>query len=251
MSDPKFESYIKQLYERLTVRKIDYFTLLGLQRTATHKEIETNYRKYAQYFSPQQVADLTDPGLKKMGEFVIDKINRAHKILTNYDKKAEYEKRGFREYSSELDTPEEEPEELAKTIYKKAKSLHASQQYQLGVKALEEAVRLDPKIASYYLLLGICQSQIPHLKIEAEKNLRKVSEMETWNAEPYVALGMLFYSEKLFKKAEPYFRKALDLENNHALAKKKLAEIAVPEETVVDKVKGVLKKALPSIFDRK
>ena len=248
MSDPKFEAYIKQLYERLTVRKIDYFALLGLQRTATHKEIETNYKKYAQYFSPQRVAPLTDPELKKMGEFVIEKINRAHEVLSNYDKKAEYEKRGFREYSPELDAPEEEPEEQAKTIYKKAKSLHATQQYQLGVKAMEEAVRLDPKVASYYLLLGICQAQIPHLKIDAEKNLRKASEMENWNAEPHVALGMLFYSEKLFKKAEPYFRKALELENNHALAKKKLAEIAVPEETIADKAKGVLKKALPSIF---
>jgi Flp pilus assembly protein TadD len=251
MSDPKFEAYIRQLYERLTVRKIDYFTLLGLQRTATHKEIETNYQKYAQYFSPQRVALLTDPELKRMGDFVSKKINRAHEILTNYDKKAEYEKRGFREYSAELDNPEEEPEEQAKTIYKKAKSLHTSQQYQLGVKAMEEAIRLDPKVASYYLLLGICQAQIPHLKIEAEKNLRKASEMESWNAEPYVALGMLFYSEKLNKKAEPYFRKALELENNHALAKKKLAEIAVPEETIVDKAKDVLKKALPSIFGRK
>lgn len=251
MSDPNFEAYIKQLYQKITVNKANYFEILGLQTTATHKEIETNFQKYAQYFSPERVNLLTDPELKKMGALLIEKINRAHEVLTNYDKKAEYEKRGCREFSPETDKPEEEPAEKAKIMYKKAKSLHAARQYELAVKAMEEAIRLDPKSASYYLLLGMSQAQISHLKIDAEKNLRKASEMESWNAEPYAALGMLFYSEKLFKRAEPFFRKALELENNHPLAKKKLEEIAEPEETAKDKVHNVLKKALPSIFGRK
>lgn len=251
MSDPNFEAYIKQLYQKISVQKVNYFELLGLQTTATHKEIETNYQKYAQYFSPERINMLTDPELKKIGGLVIEKIKRAHEILTNYEKKAEYEKRGYREFQPEIDKPEEEPEEKAKVIFKKAKSLHATRQYDLAVKALEEAIRLDAKVAAYYLLLGMSQTQISHLKIDAEKNLRKASEMESWNAEPYVALGMLFYSEKMFKRAEPFFRKALELENNHPLAKKKLEEIVGPEETAKDKVHNVLKKALPSIFGRK
>jgi tetratricopeptide (TPR) repeat protein len=250
MSDPKFEAYIKQIYQKITVQNVNYFDLLGLVKTATHREIEANYRKYVQYFSPERINILTDPELKQMGNLVIEKLNRAHEVLTDYGKKAEYEKRGFREFSPEMDEPEEEPEEKAKIIYKKAKSLHAQRQYEMGVKAMHEAIKLDPKVASYYLLLGMCQTQIAHLKTDAEKNLRKASDMESWNAEPYVALGMLFYSEKLFKRAEPFFRKALELENNHALAKRKLAEIAVPEETIIDKVHNVLKKALPSIFGR-
>ncbi|MCK4765190.1 MAG: hypothetical protein KAW12_23525 [Candidatus Aminicenantes bacterium] len=251
MSDPNFEAHIKQLYEKLTVQKVDFYALFGLPRTATHKEIEAAYQKYAPYFSAPRIAGVTNPEIKKMGDFLVEKISRAHEILTDYAKKAEYEKRGFREFSAEKDVPDEEPEEIARALYKKGKTLHAQKQYPMAVKALAEAVRLDTKVPGYFLLLGLCQTPMPTMRREAETNLRKAAEMENWNAEPQVALGMLFYNERLYKRAESYFRKALELENNHALAKKKLAEIAPPEESLVDKLKDMLGKALPSVFGRK
>ncbi len=252
MSDTaKFETYVKQIYEKLTVQKIDYFALLGLTRTATHKEIEINYRKYAQYFSKERVNTLTDAETKKMGNFIIEKIERAHEILTNYDKKAEYERRGFREFSADLDIPEEEPEEKAKNLYKKAKTLHSQQQFQKAVQTMEEAIKLDAKVPTYYLFLGVCQAQVPYLKVEAEKTMLKAAAMETWNAEPYVALGMMFYSDKYYPRAEFYFRKALDLEDNHPVARKKLTEIVGPEGTILTKVTDVLRKGMPTFFDRK
>ena len=144
--------------------------------------------------------------------------------MINYDKRAAYEKRGFRDLS-EVDEPEEDPIEKAKEIYRKAKSLYAQKEYQKIASVMEQAIKLDPTRAGYYLLLGKCQSRISTLKRNAETNLNKALEMEPWNVEPHAALGVLFYSERLFQRAEGYFRKALHIEPDHALSKKLLGSV--------------------------
>jgi len=89
------------------------------------------------------------------------------------------------------------------------------------------------------------------MKHIAETSLRKATEMESWNAEPYAEMGMLFYSERLYKRAEGYFRRALEIEPNHAVAKKKLEEIVGPEVKPMEKVQNTLGKIFPSFFGKK
>ncbi|MCP5106154.1 MAG: tetratricopeptide repeat protein, partial [bacterium] len=182
--------------------------------------------------------------------FLISRGKLAYETLIDFQKRGEYEKRGFRD-TIPADEIDEDVEEKAKIIYKKAKSLKTMKDYTRAAQAMQEAVRLDAKKPAYYLLLGLCQSQIPEYKRDAEKNLQKAADMESWNAEPYAALGMLFYSERLVKRAETYFRKALELEPKHALARQKLDLIAGPDKNPLDAVQKKLGKLLPSIFGKK
>jgi Tfp pilus assembly protein PilF len=76
---------------------------------------------------------------------------------------------------------------------------------------------------------------IPTMKRMAEKNLQKATELETWNVEAFTALGVLFLSENQVNRAEGFFKKALAVNPEHTLAKKKLAEI---EGSRTDKKKG-------------
>ena len=157
---------------------------------------------------------------------------------------------GFRDLDPES-LKEEDPIEKAREIHRTAKTLYNQRNYPLAVKLMEEALAYDSSRADFYLLLGIAQTRIPSLKRDAEVNLQKAAEMETWNAEPLVALGMLFYSERLVKRAEGYFRRALELEPTHAQAKKKLAEIVGPEVKPLEKVQQTLGKIFPSLFGKK
>jgi tetratricopeptide (TPR) repeat protein len=151
--------------------------------------------------------------------------------------------------SKNLPEPEkkEEPSDRAKMLYRKAKTLYTQKHYPIAIGALEEAIRIDPGKSDLYLLLGLCQSEIPELKRKAEESLLKSAGMESWNAEPFAALGMLFYSEKLNSRAEVYFRKALTLEPRHALAKSKLAELSPEKVSFMDH----LKQSLTAVFERK
>ena len=115
--------------------------------------------------------------------------------------------------------------EKARMLYRKAKTLYGQKKFWEAQALLEQAVRLGDEKASYYLLLGLCQINIPTMRRIAEKNLQKAIELEHWNAEAYAALGLLFYSEKHLKRAEGFFRKALSINPDHDLSRKKLLEI--------------------------
>ena len=240
---------INFFYDKFKSKETNHFELLGLSKNATHKEIEAAYKTYSEEFSTERIASITDLELGRKGDFLVNLGKKAYETLVDYKKRGEYEKRGFRDISP--DDNKEDDEERAKSIYKKAKSLKVMKDYAKAARAMEEAIKMDPDKPPYYLLLGLCQSQVPEFKRDAEKNLQKAAELESWNAEPFVALGMLFYSERLYKRAEPYFRKALELEPKHALARSKLIEIAGPEKKPLEEIHKKLKKYLPSIFDRK
>lgn len=246
----ELDAAVNFLYDTFTSKMTNHFELLGLATTATQKEIEIAYRKYSEEFSSQRIAMLTNPETRKKGNFLITRGKQAYEILSDFQKRGEYEKRGFRDPSPQ-DIPEESDEEKAKAIFKKAKSFKAMKDYNKVVLAMKEAIRLDANKPAYYLMLGSSQAQIPEYKKDAEQNLQKAVQMESWNAEPVFELGMLFYSERLFKRAETYFRKALELEPNHQQARIKLEAIVGPEKKFTDLAQEKLGKFLPSIFGRK
>jgi tetratricopeptide (TPR) repeat protein len=245
----ELEAAINFFYDKFNSKETNHFELLGLAKTATHKEIEAAYKRYSEEFSIERIALIANPDVRRKGDFLINRGKMAYETLIDYKKRAEYEKRGFRDVSP--DEKNEDDEERAKLIYKKAKSLKTMKEYAKAARIMEEAIKLDPEKPPYYLLLGLCQSEVPEFKRDAEKNLQKAAEMESWNAEPYAALGMLFYSERLYKRAETYFRRALELEPTHAVARAKLTEIVGPEKKPLEEVQKTLKKFLPSLFDRK
>jgi tetratricopeptide (TPR) repeat protein len=245
-----FTDTINRLYEKLNSGEMDYFALLGISRNTITRDIENAYQRMICDFSEQRIMAISDPDLRQKAEFVARKIHRARNLLLNFDERAAYEKRGFREQGPQ-DEPEEDPVETARNLYRKAKTLYTRQDYATALTALERAIHCDPKKADYYYLMGVCQTRIPTLKREAEKNLLKAVEMEPWNAEHYAALGLLFYSERLNSRAESYFRKALDKEPGHTMARKKLEEIVGPEKKPMDQVREGLAKAIPSIFGKK
>ena len=246
----EFETVINLFYDKFKNKGMNYYELLGIPTNATHRDIESAYKKYAGEFSPAKVRTLTDPELKKKAQLLVEKGKRAYEVLIDFEKRGQYEKLGFRDVDPES-LKEEDPAEKAREIHRKAKTLFSMQNYPVAVKIMEEAIHLDPTRADYFLLLGRCQAKIPELKNKAEATLRKASEMESWNAEPYVELGLLFYSERFLKRAEGYFRRALEIEPNHAAAKKKLEEIVGPELKPMEKVQKTLGKVFPTFFGKK
>jgi tetratricopeptide (TPR) repeat protein len=244
---------IDELQARLTAPGYNYFTLLGLTIAATQKEIEAAYGQLAEELSSARLAALGQSETARKGQAFVQQVQRAFQVLSDYGLRGEYEKRGYKEFVAP--DAKEDTVEFAKTLYRKALTLFNQKNFQKAILVAEEAIRNNPAKAEYYLLLGLCQSELPSMKRQAEQNLAKAASIEPWNAEHIVALGMLFYSERLLKRAEGFFRKALELEPNHDLARKKLTEITGPEKSFSDvmKAKGenLLKKTLPSIFNRK
>jgi len=243
---------INELQARLKAPGSNYFTLLGLTLSATQKEIEAAYCQWAEELSNDRLAVLGESEAGRQGQSLAQQLQRAFQVLSDYGQRGEYEKRGYKEFVAP--DAKEDTVEFAKALYRKALTLFNQKNFQKAIVVAEDAIKSNPAKAEYYLLLGLCQSELPSMKHQAEPNLVKAAAMEPWNAEHLVALGMLFYSERLPKRAESYFRKALELEPNHELARKKLAEIAGPEKSrsalLREKGEKLLGQLLPSLFRR-
>lgn len=231
---------LSSLYEKLKTKEIDYYELFNLKNTVAFSEIKDAYYQYAKKFHPDRFGDSRDPELKEKANFVFSLINKAFEVLSNEEKRREYDTKGYKEIQN-MDKVNENLVEKANLFYRKAKSLYAQKKFLEAASFLEEAVRNDRNKAPYFLLLGLSQSNIPALRRVAEKNLQKVVEMEPWNAEPLAALGLLFLAEKLDKRAESFFRKALAIDPDHEVALNKIAELAP----------GTKKHSVFSIFKKK
>jgi tetratricopeptide (TPR) repeat protein len=212
------------LYEKLKAKEMDYYDLFNLKNTATFNEIKDTYYQHAKKFHPDRFGDARDPELKEKANFVFARINKAFEVLNHEETRREYDMKGYKEIQS-MDKSSENLVEKANLFYRKAKTLYAQKKFWEAASFMEEAVRNDPGKASYFLLLGLSQSNIPTMRRVAEKNLQKVVEVEPWNAEPLVALGLLFLAEKMDKRAENFFRRALAIDPDHEVALSKIAEL--------------------------
>ncbi len=212
------------LHEKMKAKDMDYYELFNLKNTAAFAEIKDAYYQFAKKFHPDRLGEAPDPELKEKANFVFARINKAFEVLSNEEKRREYDTKGYKEIQNK-DKVSENLVEKANLYYRKAKTLYNQQRFREAASLMEEVVRNDPNKAAYYLLLGLSQSNIPNLRRLAEKSFQKVVEMEPWNAEPYAALGLLFLSEKLEKRAENFFKKALAIDPEHELAKKRLLEM--------------------------
>jgi len=252
MPETDFKAFVEEFHGRISARRFDHYELLGLKKSATYDDIEQAYQRLNALLSPENIEALGESENAVKARTLRERIDRAHEVLTDYAKRQEYEHRGFREASEVVKT--EQPPDIARDIYKKAKALYARKEIRLCIEAVEQAIKLEAR-AEYYQLLGLCQMHIQSLERKAEQSLLKAAEIEPWNAEHFFALGMLFYHQRLPQRALGYFRKALQLEPRHVQAQRKLEELEGPRvsgwQKFGDGLLHVLRKALPSVFRRK
>jgi len=230
--DKNLEEIFK-LYEQVKSGRSDYYQILGVPHTANHNEIKTAYFNYAKKYHPDRITSAPDPEILEKANYVFAEINKAYETLGDPDKKNTYDSKGYKE-DNQMEPTQENMVERARLLHRKAKTLSTMKQYWEAASLLDEAVRLDPNKASYFLLLGTCQMNIPQLRRKSAENLQIAIDLEHWNVDAYIALGLLLMSENQPLRAEGCFRKVLAINPDHAVARKKLAEITGKD----DKKKG-------------
>lgn len=71
----------------------DYYTILGVPRDASEKQIKLAYRRLAQKYHPDKLKSAT-PDQKRAAELKMGQINRAHDVLGDKEKRSQFD-RGF------------------------------------------------------------------------------------------------------------------------------------------------------------
>jgi curved DNA-binding protein CbpA len=114
------------------------------------------------------------------------------------------------------------PGQQAEHCYQQGRARYDKKEYHAAVHLLREAVRLDPSRAPYHYHLGVALIRNPRTRREAEDHLAKAAELEPYNAQIRLKLGLIYKEAGLPKKAKNYFRAALQIDPDNRMAHREL-----------------------------
>ncbi len=118
--------------------------------------------------------------------------------------------------------PQVPPAQKAEHYYQQGRARFERKEYHAAVHLLREAIKLDPSRAPYHYHLGIALIRNPRTRRDAEQHLSRAAELEPYNAQIRVKLGLLYKEAGLSKKAENYFREALQLDPDNRAAQREM-----------------------------
>jgi len=214
---------------------LNYYQILNVSQSASEDDIKKAYFISARKYHPDSFErNLPQETMKKV-EGLFAQITKAYQTLIDKEKR--------KDYASKIELPkaEEGDKDQAKRSnikFRQAKTLYNQRRYEDALILLEEAIRLNRNKGSFYLLLALTESKIPSLHQKAEENFIKAVELEPWNPECYLGLGLFYKQEGLPARAKKQFKKALELDPDHNIARKELDIIP----------KGKKKRGLKELF---
>jgi curved DNA-binding protein CbpA len=227
---------------RETMGSKTLYQILEIPKTATEDEIKRAYFLMARRFHPDRFDRTTGAQYKNQIDEVFDAITNAYRVLVNPDKRKAYD-------SGKGMVAHEDFQDVIRTAdikFRQGKTLYGQERYDEAISLLEEAVRMRRDKADYYLLLAMAESKVPAYLKKAEEDFRKAINLEPWNPEGHVGLGLLYKNEGLQTKAAKQFEKALEADPDHAKARE-----AYDELTAGKKPKGLKALLSSDLFSSK
>jgi len=224
------------------LNSMNYYQILNVSREASETEIKKVYFHLAKKFHPDSFDRVLPPETKEKIEEVFDYITKAYRALSNREER--------KIYDSKLATaPADEGKDMGRRAdikFRQGKTLYNQGRYEDALVLLEEAVRLRSNKGDYYLLLAMAESKLRPFRKKAEEDFLKAVELEPWNTEAIVGLGLFYKQEGLPAKASRRFKRALEIDPEHKVA---LKELNLSGK--VDKKKGLKGLFSVDFFGRK
>jgi Flp pilus assembly protein TadD len=208
------------------LRDQDHYQVLGVERAATAVQIKKAYFQLAKAYHPDRHFDSAMADMKEKLDAIFDRIHKAYEALSDQATRVEYEQELARRKAESAKKPaggefvEKKAEEYVENYAEKV--ARAQEQFNNGMKdfrsgnywgaveALTWAARLDPLKAPYFFYLGICLSNIPRRKHEAEENLQKAIEIDATKSEYHIELSNLYIKAGMKTKALGVLNNALE-----------------------------------------
>jgi curved DNA-binding protein CbpA len=207
---------------RDTLPSMTFYQILDVPKTAAEEDIKKAYFQRARNFHPDRFERKLAAEYKAQIDEVFDGITNAYRVLSNKEARRVYDAKGG---SAATQEDIQGSFRKADIKFRQGKTLHGQGRIDEAIAYLEEAVRLRQDKGDYYLLLAMAESKVPAYVKKAEQDFLRAIQLEPWNPEGYVGLGLLYKVEGLQTKAIRQLEKALEVEPEHASAREALDEL--------------------------
>ena len=199
----------------------DYYTILGVERTAPDARIRQSYYRLARLYHPDRLRKPHLEDIHRELEEMFAAITVAYTTLSRSESRAAHDKETSRS------TVKKDPaaERLAagrEAFMRGRKALEGGEVYE-AMRLFETAVEMDPAKAEYLLYLGRTEAHNPRWKKRAEEHFLKAIEMGPSAPAPYLELAKLYKSGGLERKAIEMCKQVLKWDPDNLTAQAMLA----------------------------
>ena len=193
----------------------DYYKILGVSPSASQEEIKEAFFRLAKKYHPDRHRGRA--GADHALRFA--EINEAYNVLKDPASKAAYD----REHGGRTGTARKaEQKYRAEELYETALKALKIKDVNSAIDLLKAATRMAPQNAEYWSMLGMALAEKPRRLHEAREMCERAVEMEPYDVENYVRLGLVYKKAGLRLRARRQFEQALRWDPSHPTARREL-----------------------------
>lgn len=201
--------------------KVNYYEILGVDRSASDQEIRERFRKLARENHPDRYRGNDKAGAERM----FQTLTEAHNVLTNPAKRKQHDSeiaggggRGPADFT-----------QVAKAYLSKGVKAFKEGDWSTAYENFDMAVKHNPQDAKAFHYLALAAARIPSHTRQAMQAIETALQREPMNALFLKDAGVIAKRAGLLAKAERYFEMALKWDASNVEAQAGLAELRTKE----------------------
>ena len=196
--------------------KVNYYEVLGVERSATDQEIRDRFRRLAREHHPDRY---TGPD-KVDAERKFQTLTEAVNVLTNPNRR--------RQHDNELASPTKsssDPQQVAKAYLALGAKAWKENDLRTAIENFDMAVKHNPADAKAQHYYALAASRVPSLMRQAVQAIEAAVQREPMNPVYLKDAGVICKKAGLGARAERYFEEALKWDSSNAEIVGALAEL--------------------------
>ncbi len=217
--DSAFIDKVEDLYKRY--KHMDYYGILGIEKSSTEDRIRRAYYLFAREFHPDRHFQTGSETLKNQLNEIFAYLTEAYKILSDPKLKAQYDQTlkvtvAAAGMKSEAQT--------AQTRFKQGIEAFKRGDFAVAVELLGQAAYIDSIQGDYHYYLSLAYVRLKRFR-DAQKAISKALELDPDNANYIAGNGIIYLGLGFNLRAKSVFEKALKLDPHNRKAKEGLNRI--------------------------
>ena len=202
--------------------KVNYYEILGVERSATEQQIRDRFRKLARENHPDRYRGDDKAGAERKFQTLTEAVN----VLTNAAKRRQHDTEISSGASKNVDFTQ-----IAKAYLQKGVKAYKEGDMKSAYEHFDMAAKHNPQDAKAFHYLALAAARIPSLLRQAVQAIETAVQREPMNAVYLKDAGLLCKRAGLSAKAERYFEETLKWDASNADALNALAELRGSKET--------------------
>lgn len=201
--------------------KVNYYEILGVDRSASEQEIRDRFRRLARENHPDRYRGPDKADAERKFQTLTEAVN----VLTNADKRRQHDS----EIASGLDKATIDFTQIAKAYLQKGVKAYKEGNWPAAYENFDLAAKHNAQDAKAFHYLSLAAARIPAYTRQAVQAVEAAVRLEPMNAVYLKDAGLLCKRAGLNAKAERYLEDALKWDASNVEIQSALAELRTKE----------------------